>query len=347
MHRSDFLDIIKGILIMLVCIGHASQYAIHQNGGFWQDPLYKAIYMFHMPLFMAVAGYLFFGGLAKAVSLTHYVTYRSVALLVPIFSWTILYKITFFFITDKIAFEQLPLEIIRYAVTSQWFLWALFGSIVLTAIAVSAGKYRTFLIVILFLTSLALPEVPLFSLFKYILLFFIAGFYFASCKGFSERNVRVLLLPLAIGSCLGFMIWEKDTYVYVTGMTLVSDNIPNIMTRWLVGGVVSIFFVSFLFCSYSVIPTNIRKMLILAGKNSIYIYILQAVMFKVILKPAYHFLPPVSSIVLGDLLAVLIGVLVTYACLFMGNIISLNKTCAFLLFGKKLKNDPKRSFDLE
>ena len=69
MQRNEFLDFTKGVLIILVSIGHTVQYVIYHNHDFWEDPIFKAIYLFHMPLFMAVAGYLSFQGIAQATDL--------------------------------------------------------------------------------------------------------------------------------------------------------------------------------------------------------------------------------------------------------------------------------------
>ena len=62
--RNESLDILKGILVLLVVWGHAIQFGF----GFeyvekyycFDDNIYKLIYSFHMPLFMAISGYLFF-----------------------------------------------------------------------------------------------------------------------------------------------------------------------------------------------------------------------------------------------------------------------------------------------
>lgn len=44
-------------MIFLVIVGHVIQYYQYQNKDFWADPVFKAIYLFHMPLFILVSGY--------------------------------------------------------------------------------------------------------------------------------------------------------------------------------------------------------------------------------------------------------------------------------------------------
>ena len=54
--RNSYLDIMKGISIFLVLLGHSIQYGskISYVGSrlFFNDPVFKLIYSFHMPLFV-------------------------------------------------------------------------------------------------------------------------------------------------------------------------------------------------------------------------------------------------------------------------------------------------------
>ena len=68
MQRSNYIDFNKGMLILLVCIGHAIQCAAYHEIDFFQDPLFKAIYMFHMPLLIEIGGYLSFSDIIKSNS---------------------------------------------------------------------------------------------------------------------------------------------------------------------------------------------------------------------------------------------------------------------------------------
>lgn len=61
--RFNWADSIRGILILLVVLGHAIQKTL--GDGCEENHLWNAIYSFHMAAFMAVSGYLAFrpGGL--------------------------------------------------------------------------------------------------------------------------------------------------------------------------------------------------------------------------------------------------------------------------------------------
>lgn len=62
--RDVSLDIAKGILIFLVVWGHAIQFGFGYKYGesyeSYTDWMFRFIYTFHMPLFMAIGGYLYY-----------------------------------------------------------------------------------------------------------------------------------------------------------------------------------------------------------------------------------------------------------------------------------------------
>lgn len=61
--KDPFLDFLKGIAIIFVLIGHCIQYGSGEeflnSGAYWDNMTMKVIYSFHMPLFIAISGYLF------------------------------------------------------------------------------------------------------------------------------------------------------------------------------------------------------------------------------------------------------------------------------------------------
>lgn len=57
--RIEWVDVVKGLLILTVILGHAIQEALKVRGiGFEENLLRNTIYSFHMPAFMAMSGYL-------------------------------------------------------------------------------------------------------------------------------------------------------------------------------------------------------------------------------------------------------------------------------------------------
>lgn len=89
--RNLYLDVIKGFAIILVVYGHCLQYGstLSCDKLYFDDWVFKAIYSFHMPLFMLVSGYLFYGSVSRH-STKHIVKTRFTSLLVPIIIWNTL-----------------------------------------------------------------------------------------------------------------------------------------------------------------------------------------------------------------------------------------------------------------
>lgn len=58
--RLIWADSLKGVLIILVVLGHAIQETL--KDGCFDNHLWNCIYSFHMPAFMAVSGFLSYRG---------------------------------------------------------------------------------------------------------------------------------------------------------------------------------------------------------------------------------------------------------------------------------------------
>lgn len=57
-NRDNSFDVLKGILIILVVLGHAIQdLSTYHDIDFWHLSIFNSIYLFHMPLFIFVSGY--------------------------------------------------------------------------------------------------------------------------------------------------------------------------------------------------------------------------------------------------------------------------------------------------
>lgn len=128
--RNELIDFLKGFLISLVVLGHCIQYGSGEDylakGLFYDNFLFKLIYSFHMPFFMAICGYLFYFSIQKH-SIKSIILSKLKTIIVPIFSWNLLFQVVYY-VYETHAFS--PRDIfITWIVTSfsvHWFLWALF-----------------------------------------------------------------------------------------------------------------------------------------------------------------------------------------------------------------------------
>lgn len=121
--RIEWIDVYKGILILIVVLGHSIQDQLIIDGmnvteNFWRN----IIYSFHMPAFMALSGYVAlyscknydtFGNCLSAIKK------RAMQIFIPFTIWTFTLYLTR---NDEVPFWKL----ILFPNIGYWFLWALF-----------------------------------------------------------------------------------------------------------------------------------------------------------------------------------------------------------------------------
>jgi len=332
--RNPFIDFLKGALILLVACGHAIQYAGYRDEGYWENPVFKGIYLFHMPLFMAVSGYVSFASLGRR-PLGEVLVLRFRQLIVPIFASAVVCQVVLHLIHPRVTLVHFPREVVGQAIYSLWFLWALFAATVMAAVLRHFGRDTVFHASLSLVGVLLLvPEYANFHLFKYTLPFFWMGYFTARRvrdKGapFPAWTVgRSCLLVLLLLSAVCYLLWTTDTYVYLTGMKLNADNGYRILLRTVTGVIVSGAVLSQLWRLYQNWPS---PALIAFGENSLAIYILQGFIFG-----ALEFLdhPWRNTLRFTLLAAPAIAVLVVVTCSAIGRWCVRVPVVAELFFGR-------------
>lgn len=116
-NRNSELDMMRGVLILLVVLGHIIQSIIPEANATY---IVKFIYAFHMPFFMYISGYL--ARLSfdnKSLSLR----VKAKTLLVPFFSWALIGYIVG---SNNDGVLQYILKLVKNVEYGLWFLWILF-----------------------------------------------------------------------------------------------------------------------------------------------------------------------------------------------------------------------------
>lgn len=85
--REIYLDIAKGISILLVILGHIIQYT-SLNNSFLNNEIWIFIYSFHVPLFMHISGQLLFKSLQK--NKKNIISCKIKQLLTPVIVWGVI-----------------------------------------------------------------------------------------------------------------------------------------------------------------------------------------------------------------------------------------------------------------
>jgi fucose 4-O-acetylase-like acetyltransferase len=121
--RIPAVDAVRGLAILLVVIGHAVQSSV---ADFHSNPVWQIIYAFHMPLFMAVSGYV-----AGKVDLWQ----KFKHLVIPFVSW---YLVGYLLVTG-VALQDYIWRWIVNPDYGLWFLWALFLCFTVFWVAMKGG----------------------------------------------------------------------------------------------------------------------------------------------------------------------------------------------------------------
>lgn len=292
--KNAFIDYVKGIAILLVLVGHCIQYgsgaSFLENGEYWNNIVMKVIYSFHMPLFVAVSGYLFWFSV-KNHGMVNSIKSRIVRLVPVCFTWAIILSLVDF---TKGEFAGVK-HTAYYFLTDFWFLWAIIFSTVCVALIELfhnkfGGGYAAVAAVLLMGAFILTPDMLWSHAYKFVAPYFIGGYYYAkNQKNWLKSNVVGGVSTLLWAVLM--LLYSKDSYIYTTGITIFrKENIGNQLGidayRYLVGivGVIAVIWI--LKKLYAVIAsreeswvTSGRSMIEYMGRNSITYYILSTYLF--------------------------------------------------------------------
>ncbi|WP_456798968.1 nodulation factor fucose acetyltransferase NolL [Bradyrhizobium sp. USDA 4473] len=301
--RDLALDFAKGVLIVLVIVGHLIQYILYRDEGFWDSPCFKWIYMFHMPLFMAISGYLSCGALSRK-SLTQAVGDRAMQLLLPMLFWCALLEIA------KLALlppaPDLKSEILLFlndAAGAYWFIWAAFVCFLLVKILSIFDRCTPW---ILFVSVVPVVLAPLtfsiFPLIKYTYPFFCLGFSVARSRDWwmsITRSYKVLLiLSLSIVALVCFLAWRKDTYVY-NNLALVQDvqSAKNVLLMFFGSAAASAIMIELFLQCWRLGRSNrvVRFIAMEMGQSTLVLYLIQGTIFRLMDLMQYVELPNLAT----------------------------------------------------
>ena len=136
--RHHWLDVVKGIAIILVVMGHVgSTYGREPVSNSFKT-IHAFIYSFHMPLFMSISGYLFSSSLLKDYKTT--ALSKLVAYGIPYIFFSIVYwgmkALGEAFVNNSVSFRDLFL-IPVFPLSFMWYLYAL---LIMTELSLVIGR---------------------------------------------------------------------------------------------------------------------------------------------------------------------------------------------------------------
>lgn len=181
--RIFYLDALKGILIILVILGHSIQFNTAQ---YQYSFLFRFIYSFHMPLFFAISGYLAYKGWYDESTLKK----RLFQLALPFVFWAIVYPL---FISGHFDLNN-TYKTLLYPDNGLWFLYNLFFYCILSNCSekFATKRFSQEFYMLLFLTALYVLMFVFHTLFNVTQIcwyfpFFLIGFYIHKYSSIIEK----------------------------------------------------------------------------------------------------------------------------------------------------------------
>jgi fucose 4-O-acetylase-like acetyltransferase len=149
--RSNVVDIVKGIAIILVAYGHTAQGMVHR--GWWGGPgavfSHIFVYSFHMPAFFFIAGLFVMGSIAKRGA-RRFTTEKLKTILYPYVLFAIV-SAMLEPLVGRFKFETKPFQWNVFVVNladgqASWFLFVLFFCLMLALMTVRMPAWLRFLL---------------------------------------------------------------------------------------------------------------------------------------------------------------------------------------------------------
>ncbi len=136
--RQRWLDVVKGIAIILVVMGHVGSTYGGDAASHSFNVFHEFIYSFHMPLFMFVSGYLFTSSMKKnyrAMALSKLITYGIPYVVFSIVYWA-MKTLGGAFVNNAVSFKDL----VMIPIFPLSFMWYLYALLIMTELSLLIGK---------------------------------------------------------------------------------------------------------------------------------------------------------------------------------------------------------------
>lgn len=275
--RDAFWDNTRAVLMWLVVLGHTIQQFV--GAGFFSHPLFKAIYLFHIPLFFFISGYFALPGIRKR----QFAGLKKTALrlLAPIFTMGSLQLILLLW--QGRTFD--PCSVWKCYVCL-WFLWSLFECQFCAYLLQSTPNViiRLCVLCLPFVLCLGTPQyIPYADYLGLAWPCFVVGM-FSRHKGFSRLSITPRWYWATPAAILCFCLFQDDWYVYTCPLSLSLSSIGVALFRLIAAFSSGCVFLALMHqCSDRLHLANI-------GTATLGIYVIQSVVFKVashLYLPAY------------------------------------------------------------
>lgn len=294
--RNTYLDVMKGIGILLVVLGHCIQYGSgsgYLDGAFFDNPVFKFIYSYHMPFFMLISGYLFAYSCEKK-KWYELLIVKFKQLIIPLACFSVvslliaIVKEAAFGASEVISVTWIAKTLFQSFVYGPWFLWALWWCSLAVILVRRFFRDSVWIYVLGTLLTFVLPDSYNLQMYKFMWPFFLLAYLFCAndyqnkLKSFYTKKWMPVLLGVVFIGLLCF--YNYDIYIYNSGFTVLGKDVLtqtgiNIF-RFVVGLTGSIFVMYLIAGLMKIMPEGCgcKRALAFLGQNTIGIYILSGML---------------------------------------------------------------------
>ncbi len=228
-NRDVSLDVAKGVLIFLVVWGHSIQfgfgYGYGEAGKYWYDYIYRAIYTFHMPLFMAISGYLFYYSNKKPFKEVMISRLKSIG--IPYLTYCTITVLLFAPLMRMGGAESFIID--TYA-NGYWFLTSVLLNCFIVSLITVLSKNKWIITTLLLLINFSFFFVDdnyLYYTHNYMFTCFIVGYLYnlhlQKPMSFNKTHKKMTVLIL-IAYLICVFLFEKEMFIYWGGVHLIRNG---------------------------------------------------------------------------------------------------------------------------
>jgi hypothetical protein len=280
MDRISFVDFQKGLMVAAILTGHYMQFYVYSGSElYWDDPLYKGLYIFVFAYYFAVSGYAVSSNLAD-IKVSAAIKYKFVQYILPFFFW---YFLGLIFIAGLHAYQtgqlaRLPIPLMTGFVNSFWILFSDVFCTLLIRIILMLPTLARLTIPISILLVFLIPNgdrMALVAMVRYAYLAFATGYLFGLYRiDVTPRWWMVMVMIPICGAIYQF--WTIDTFIYNNRLNYMSTATRGQVALMILGTA------AFSFVAYPILKWLHARLSGFSGLNN-YLYMLASLNSLIIL----------------------------------------------------------------
>ena len=317
---------------MLVVVGHIIQFNGIQGG--INSKVFNIIYSFHMPLFFCISGYIGYKTVKiyDLKSLLNHLLNKSISLLIPLFSWSLLVNKFFSQQLISVTVEDITATILNPGL---WFLKTLFEIFFFygffTWISTVINKNNKFwidILVFVLIIFLTVGYNKLFgksifsSLTLYTLFFYLAVFIskYPKLENIVNNQWMFALSLIVFVMLIGH--WQGGGTIFEDGLKIIISTFA---------------FIAFLNITIRLDwDPFVSRQIMLFGKYSLAIYVIQFYLTRLTISSPISFFDTTNPILLF-LICTIIAIPLCFVSVWIAKLIELNSILNFIFLGKRIK----------